>query len=100
MKLNRKKRYKEGHFLGIGIVIGLPIGIPTSLIIGNIALGPAIGIPIGLLIGSLLEKKLNPNPIELKNEEIKKQKRILWSIAIISIIILILFIELNLNRLT
>ena len=89
--------YIRWYFLS---VVGLPIGVPTALILGNIALGPAIGIPIGLLMGSLLEKKLNPNPIELKNEEIKKQKRILWSIAIISIIILILFIELNLNRLT
>lgn len=73
-----KKRYKQGHFLGIGIAIGIPIGIPIGLAMGNIAFGPALGLPIGLAIGAGMERKLNPNPIPLSDREQRNIRRGLW----------------------
>ena len=74
----KKKRYKRGHFLGIGIALGIPLGIPIGLALGNIALGPAIGVPIGVVIGAIMESKLNTNPIELTEKEKKLQKK--WGV--------------------
>mgnify|MGYP006283420045 FL=1 len=86
----KKARYQKGHFIGIGLAIGIPIGIPIGLAIGNIAIGPAIGLPIGLVIGFMLERKYNPNPIELSGKEVKKRKRVLWATLISGLALLIL----------
>jgi hypothetical protein len=69
------KRYKKGHFIGLGIAIGIPIGVPIGLALGNIAYGPAIGLPIGLLIGYLMEKNLNKNPVPISYQEERKIKK-------------------------
>lgn len=72
-----KKRYRKGHFIGIGVAMGIPLGLPFGVAIGNIALGPALGLPIGLAIGIAMEKKLNTDPIEPTEDDKKKQK--IWS---------------------
>jgi hypothetical protein len=62
MEENNKK-YPEGHFIGMWMVIGIAISglcIPLSIITGNpgfIAIGPAIGVSVGLAIGSGIEAK-------------------------------------------
>ncbi len=71
----KQKRYPEGHFLGIGFAIGIPIGMPIGLAMGNIAVGTAIGVAIGIPIGAALEKKYNPNPTRLTEEERRIRKR-------------------------
>lgn len=73
--MNDETRYKQGHFIGLGIAIGLPLGIPIGLMLGNIALGPALGLPFGLIIGILMEQRFNPNPIPLTEEEKYRQRQ-------------------------
>jgi len=96
---NKGKRYNKGHFIGIGIAIGLPLGVPIGVAIGNIALGPAMGLPFGLIIGLLMEKKLNPNPIEISDEEKARQKKLSWIGIVIGILLLISVIALFLAKL-
>lgn len=72
----KQKRYKKGHFFGLGIAIGIPLGMPIGLALGNIGIGPAIGAIIGIPIGFALEKKNNPHPIPLTKEEKRKKKKI------------------------
>jgi di/tricarboxylate transporter len=93
-----KKQYQKGHFVGMGLAIGIPIGIPLGLAIGNIALGPALGLPIGLVIGFMLERKYNPNPIELSEKEVKKRKRVLRATLISGLTLLILVLWVILHR--
>ena len=90
----KNKRYKKGHFLGIGIAIGIPLGIPLGLAMGSIALGPAIGVAIGLAIGATMESKYNKNPIELPPEEHKKQKRLGIILAAIGFVVFIVLASL------
>jgi hypothetical protein len=82
----------------IGIATGLPLGIPVGLILGNIALGPALGLPLGLVIGMIMEKKLNPNPIEPTKEEEKRQKRWLWVSVLSGLVVLVVLIEIYLRN--
>ena len=77
----KKKRYKRGHFLGIGIALGSPMGLPIGLAIGNLALGPALGVPIGVALGAFLESKYNTDPIELTEKEIRRQKT--WGVVLL-----------------
>ena len=86
--VDKEKKYKKGHFIGIGLAIGIPIGIPIGIAMGNIALGPAMGLPIGLAIGYAMESKYNPKPIELTSEEKEKQNK--WSLISIGIGLLVL----------
>jgi len=76
--MEQTKRYKKGHFLGIGIAIGLPIGMPIGLILGNIAYGPVIGSFIGIILGIIMERRLNINPIFPSSEELLKRNKWLW----------------------
>lgn len=59
-----KKKYSEGHFvgmwIGIGIAIFTGVGVPLSFATGNpglLGLGPAIGVAFGVAIGSGIEAK-------------------------------------------
>lgn len=70
-----QKRYPKGHFIGLGIAIGVPLGMPIGLAMGNLALGPAIGVALAIPIGIALEKKYNPNPRSLTEEERRIKKR-------------------------
>ncbi len=70
-----QKRYPKGHFIGIGYAIGIPLGVPVGLAMGNIAIGTAIGVGLSIPIGIALEKKYNPNPRTLTEEERRVQKR-------------------------
>jgi len=87
----KNKRYKKGHFIGIGIAIGIPLGIPIGLAMGSIAIGPAIGAGIGVVLGAVMENKYNKKPIELSPKEHRKQKKygiILAAIGFILFIVL------------
>ena len=71
-----KNQYREGHFMGIGMLIGIAIFMPFGFVIwvvtdnpGMIGIGPALGVAIGISIGTALEKKYNPNPRPLTIEE-------------------------------
>lgn len=100
--MKEKKRYKKGHFIEMGLVIGIPCGIPIGLILGNIALGPLLGVILGLGTGYLLESIFNKNPIELKEKERSKIKKMSWIGFIIGLAvffsILIIFLSIKLNQ--
>ena len=83
-----QKRYKQGHFIGLGMAIGIPLGMPIGLAMGNIALGPVLGVALGIPIGVAMEKKNNPNPILLTAEEKKVKKRNLLIVLSIGVIML------------
>jgi hypothetical protein len=70
-----QKRYPKGHFIGIGYAIGIPLGISVGLAMGNLVIGTAIGVAVGIPIGTALEKKYNPNPRPLTEEERRIRKR-------------------------
>ena len=81
--MKKQKRYRDGHFMGIGIAIGIllfmPFGFVFWILIDNpgfIGIGPAIGVAIGISIGSALEKKYNPNPRPPTPEEKRMIKRL------------------------
>lgn len=78
------KRYPEGHFVGLWMVIGIAIfsglGIPLAIVTENsglIGIGPAIGISFGLAIGSSIEAKhKKEGKIRPLTEKEKKRKKI------------------------
>lgn len=95
----KDKKYPEGHFVGmcmlIGLTIGAGIGIPLGIIIGNpglFGIGLPIGLALGLAIGSSIEAKYKKegkiNPLT----EDEKKKREILVIAGISVFILGLLI--------
>nr|WP_321496771.1 hypothetical protein [uncultured Methanolobus sp.] len=73
----QEKRYPKGHFVAVGMVMGLPLGIPIGIVLGMIAIGPAIGLILGLGIGMYLEKKYNPEPLQMTPEEEAQRKKII-----------------------
>ena len=89
--MNNKKRYKEGHYTQLGIIIGMTVGVPLGLIIHNLSLGIAIGLSIGVAIGISLEKSLNKNSIKLTAEE-KKRQRIWYLVSLVAGLSLLLII--------
>lgn len=61
----KNKKYPEGHFTGMWMVIGIAIfsgiGIPLSIVTENpglIGIGPALGVAFGLSIGAGIESKM------------------------------------------
>lgn len=78
------KRYPEGHFVGLWMVIGIAIfsglGIPLAIVtenLGLIGIGPAIGVSFGLAIGSSIEAKhKKEGKIRPLTEKEKKRKKI------------------------
>ncbi len=94
--MNNETRYKQGHFIGLGIAIGLPLGIPIGLMLGNIALGPALGLPFGIAIGVLMEQRLNPHPIPLTEEEKARQRKWGWWGMVIGMVVFVLLLALYL----
>jgi hypothetical protein len=89
----KRKRQKEGHYIGLGIAIGMPLSIPVGFLLGYIAIAPAIGFSLGMVIGTILEKKLNPDPIKLTAKEKRNRTIALWSTAIVGFIVLVIFVE-------
>ena len=62
--MNEKKKFPEGHFIGmwmgIGIAMFCGIGVPLSVAMDNyglIGIEPAIGVGFGLAVGSAIENK-------------------------------------------
>ena len=74
--MKEKQRYKPGHHFSLGLAIGIPLGVPLGVSIGNIGIGPLIGLLLGVTIGFVMEKQLNPDPIELTREE--KRSQVKW----------------------
>ena len=94
------KKYKEGHFLGLGIAIGVAIGTAlfTPFFVSSdhsslSGLGPALGISLGVAFGSAIEKKYKKAGliIPLTEEEKAKQKRNAKRVVFIGISFLLLF---------
>jgi hypothetical protein len=80
---NKKKKYPEGHFLGMCMGIGIAIfsgfGIPISIATNNfgfIGIGPALGVAFGLSIGQSIENKYKKEgrirPLTVKEQKRKK----------------------------
>lgn len=90
----QEKRYPNGHFIAIGMVIGLPLGIPIGIALEMIAFGPAIGLVLGLGTGLYLEKKYNPDPLTLTQEEKAQRKKIIMALSGIFLLGIIAFIAL------
>jgi hypothetical protein len=89
------KKYPEGYFLGLGMIIGIILfsgfGLTLSIATGNpglIGIGPAMGIAIGLAIGQSLEDKYKKEGKirPLTKEEKTNHRRWMW-IGIIALII-------------
>ncbi len=70
-----QKRYPKGHFVGLGYAIGMPLCIVIGFVTDNISMGIVFGVALGVPIGAALEKKYNPNPKPLTEEEGKVKKR-------------------------
>mgnify|MGYP000150330775 CR=1 FL=1 len=94
------KKYKEGHFMGLGIAFGVAFGaaIFTPMFImfdqtAMMGLGPAFGISIGVAIGAALESKYKKEGkiIPLTEEEKAKQKQNGKKVALIGLGLLVLF---------
>jgi hypothetical protein len=89
MKINKK--YPEGHFVGMWMVIGIAIfsviGIPLSIITENsgfIGIGPALGVGFGLAIGSSIEAKYKKEgKIRPLTKDEKKKRKTLVTIGIV-----------------
>lgn len=94
VKIMQEKRYPKGHFIAIGMLIGLPLGIPIGIVSGIISIGPAIGIALGVGIGAYLEKKYNPDPLQMTPEEEDQRKKILIALCGIFLLGILAFIAL------
>lgn len=98
-KKAKPQRYREGHFMGIGIAIGMLIGFASGLILGIVTgdtsmfiiLGPGGGLAIGVAIGAALEKKYNPNPRPPTPEEKKMLKRLVILLTFTALLGLVAF---------
>ncbi|MDK2939211.1 MAG: hypothetical protein PWQ51_1375 [Methanolobus sp.] len=88
------KRYPKGHFMATGIAIGLPLGIPIGIALEFLALGPFIGIFLGIGLGLYMEKKYNPNPLQLSPEEEAQRKKIILVLGGVFLLGLLAFISL------
>jgi hypothetical protein len=93
----QEKRYPKGHFLPIGMVMGLPLGIPIGIVLGMVAIGPAIGLILGIGIGLYLEKKYNPEPLPMTQEEESQRQKAIMLIGGIFLIGILMFIFLLLK---
>ncbi|MBD3319324.1 hypothetical protein GF342_05440 [Candidatus Woesearchaeota archaeon] len=91
---DKKTRYSEGHFLGVGIALGMIIfsgaGVALAVSTGNLGLlgiGPAIGLAIGLAIGKSMEddyrKKGMIRPLTKKEKEGRKKAKLAGVIALV-----------------
>ncbi len=81
------KKYPQGHWMNIGLVIGIALGFPIGLAMGNIAVGFAIGVAIGVAMGSSLEQKHKPEVRPLTGKE-KKTRILLITIAFLAVLVL------------
>jgi len=82
---------EKGHYWAIGFAISFPICFTIGLILKNIALGTSIGLVVGFSLGLILEKSFNKNPVKLSKDEIKKRKKIAWSLIIVGIEMMLFF---------
>ena len=102
MTQQEEKKYKEGHFLGLGIAIGMSMGVALIMpfavmndMMAFVGLGPAFGMSIGVAIGSALEAKYKkegkiiPYTEEEKAKQKKTGKRILFGGLGVLVILLI-----------
>lgn len=99
-KIITKTRYRQGHFMGIGIAIGMLIGFAFAFTVGIvfdemqtfIIFGPGAGIAIGISIGTALEAKYNPNPRPPTPEEKKMLKRLVILLSLTALLGLVFFL--------
>lgn len=104
-KKKESKKYPEGHFLGVGMMIGIIIfsgtGVSLSISTDNpalIGIFPGIGVAFGLAIGKSMEEKYRKQGLirPLTEQEKKARKRsqtmgfILLGAGIITIITILL----------
>ena len=99
MAPNNNKKYPEGHFVGMWMVIGIAIftgiGIPLSVVTKNYGLtgiGPALGVAFGLAIGQAIENKYKKEKkIRPLTEDEKKRKKmsVLAGLAILTLGVLL-----------
>ena len=101
--MNEEKKYAEGHFKGMWMLIGFllssGVGIPLSIIFNNmsfIGIGSAVGVLSGMIIGEAVEKKyarkglLRPmNEKEIKNK--KTQIKLLMIAGVVGFVVLMYF---------
>lgn len=75
------KRYPKNHFMAVGMAVGIPLGIPMGLLLDMIVIGPLIGVALGAGIGVYLEKKYNPNPLQISVEDDRQRKKVILALA-------------------
>lgn len=87
------KKYPEGHFVGMWMVIGMIMFSGFGLVLsistdnpGLIGIGPAIGMVFGLSIGTSIEDKMKKQgkirPLTKKEKKRKKRAFIVGLIAL------------------
>ena len=90
-----KKKYPEGHFVGLGMAFGVAIfaglGVPLSIATDNYAfvgIGPAMGVGVGLAIGTGLENKYKAKGQirPLTDQEKSKNKTVFSGFELVDII--------------
>ncbi|MBD3204106.1 hypothetical protein GF327_07455 [Candidatus Woesearchaeota archaeon] len=100
--VDKNKKYPEGHFLGVGMMIGIVIfsgvGVTMSISTDNpglIGIGPSIGVAIGLAIGKSMEEKYRKQGLirPLTSEEKKERNKAKTIGIIVCLIGLIIFIS-------
>jgi len=89
--MEQSSRHEKGHYWAIGFAISFPICFTIGLILEKIALGTSIGLIVGFSLGLILERKINKNPIELSKDEIKKRKKVAWSLIIVGAVMMVFF---------
>jgi hypothetical protein len=95
-KEEKNKKYPEGHFTGMWMIIGIAIfsgiGIPLSIVTENpglIGIGPALGVAFGLSIGAGIESKMKKEgKIRPLSKDEKKKRQMLVTMGIVILIAL------------
>ena len=90
MKIEKKK-YTEGHFVGMCMAIGVAVFAALGLYLGStfkksnyITMGPAIGVLVGLVVGRSIESKYKlEGRIRPLSDKEKNRKKVLVLIGVL-----------------
>ncbi len=87
----KNKKYPEGHFIGLWMLLGLLFGLPFAFAFGGtqfVGVGFSIGACFGLIMGFVMETKYKKEGKirPLTNDE-KKKRKIAEIVGIVAVIV-------------